>query len=63
MTTRSLSCALVLFCTVLAHSQEAIRQEWRIFRRAYPYHLQVVAISSPHGDGGRTLIVSEHHPI
>ena len=62
MRTRFASCAFVLLLSVFAYSQVTPDQEWRNFRQAYPYHLQVVAVSSPHADGSRTLIVSEPPP-
>jgi hypothetical protein len=62
MNTRYAVCAFVLLLSVLAYSETASEQEWKEFRQAYPYHLQVVAISSPHADGGRTLIISEPPP-
>ena len=62
MKMRCLGSAFVVLLTVLAYSQATPQQEWQNFRQAYPYHLQVVAVSSPHGDGGRTLIVSEPPP-
>src|SRR5215469_2950373 len=36
--------------------------EWEKFRIAYPYHIQVVALSGPDGAGRRLLIVSEPPP-
>jgi hypothetical protein len=35
---------------------------WDGFRKAYPYHSQTLAMSSPSADGSRTLIISEPPP-
>lgn len=37
-------------------------REWGSFRTAFPYHIQVLAASTPYQDGTRTLIVSEPPP-
>jgi hypothetical protein len=62
MKSRYAACIFVLLLSVLAYSETTSEQEWKEFRQAYPYHLQVVAISAPHPDGGRTLIISEPPP-
>ena len=62
MKTRFAGCVVVLLLSVLAYSEKSPEQDWQDFRQAYPYHLQVVAVSSPHADGSRTLIVSEPPP-
>jgi hypothetical protein len=62
MRTRYAGFAVVLLLSVLAYSETTTEQHWRSFRQAYPYHLQVVAVSSPNSDGARTLIVSEPPP-
>jgi len=36
--------------------------EWKAFRAAYPYHIQVVALSKPNPSGNRLLIISEPPP-
>ncbi len=36
--------------------------DWAAFRRAFPFHVQVIALSGPAADGTRTLIVSEPPP-
>lgn len=35
---------------------------WKQFRKTFPYHSQVLALSAPASDGSRTLIVSEPPP-
>jgi hypothetical protein len=36
--------------------------DWKEFRRAHPFHAQTLAISKAHGDGCRTLVLSEPRP-
>lgn len=36
--------------------------EWQAFRAAYPYHIQVIALSKPNSAGARLLIISEPPP-
>lgn len=43
-------------------ARERQDREWGDFRTAFPYHMQVVAVSEPYDDGTRTLIVSEPPP-
>jgi len=35
------------------------RSEWQALRRAYPYHVQLVAASAPREDGSRLLVIAE----
>lgn len=35
---------------------------WKQYRKTFPYHSQVLALSAPSSDGSRTLIVSEPPP-
>jgi hypothetical protein len=50
--------------TLLALFPQSVRaQEWERFRGAYRYHIQAIALSSPHADGSRTLIISEPPPF
>jgi hypothetical protein len=35
---------------------------WKQFRAAYPYHMQVLALSEPAADGSRALVVAEPPP-
>lgn len=51
----------LLFFTVFLAAQNTER-DWKQFRQAYPYHLQVVAVSRPDAEGYRTLVVSEPPP-
>lgn len=37
-------------------------ENWKKFRKAYPYHIQVFALSKVSSDGSRTLIISEPPP-
>ncbi len=55
--------ALLVVLTTAAFAQEGpAAHDWRVFRRAYPYHIQVVAAGDPYPAGGRTLIVAEPPP-
>lgn len=36
--------------------------DWGRFRRAFPFHMQAIAVSKPYPDQSRTLIVSEPPP-
>lgn len=50
---------------VLARNDAAatpLTQHWKEFRRTFPFHTQVLALSGPAADGTRTLIVSEPPP-
>ena len=59
--TRTLMVLLVVALTTGAMAQKAA-QDWNQFRKVYPYHLQVVAVSQADSGGYRTLIVSEPPP-
>jgi hypothetical protein len=52
-------CLLLFRCPVQAQSSE---EEWRAFRKAFPYHIQTIAVSRPYSNGMRTLIISEPPP-
>lgn len=57
--------AAALASEVLQRQQPAatpMRGDWQQFRRTFPYHTQVIALSDPAADGTRTLIVSEPPP-
>src|SRR5262245_1435871 len=43
-------------------SQTPSSQLWSGFRRTFPYHIQVLALSEPASDDTRTLIASEPPP-
>jgi hypothetical protein len=54
--------ALGLLLPAVAAADDT-EQTWREFRKAYPYHIQTVALSRPsNGEGGRVLIVAEPPP-
>jgi hypothetical protein len=55
-------CLLALSIPGAMSQQSHARQDWETFRRAYPYHIQLVAVGDPYPNGGRTLIVSEPPP-
>lgn len=61
---RTLSYSLLAFCWTVfqASAQSGAIDTWKQFRAAYPYHIQVTALTSPSADGTRTLIVSEPPP-
>jgi hypothetical protein len=37
-------------------------RDWQLFRAAFPFHVQTIAVSAPDGQGERTLVVSEPPP-
>jgi hypothetical protein len=46
-----------------AHASiQSWQPEWQAFRAAYPYHIQVIALSKPNAQGNRLLIISEPPP-
>ena len=56
-----LLCFQVAILATMVFATDAA-QDWKQFRKVYPYHLQVVAVSQPDAQGRRTLIVSEPPP-
>jgi hypothetical protein len=60
---RRLSPLLILCLAGAAHAAQGnLAADWQQFRKAYPYHIQTVALSAVHPDGHRTMIVSEPPP-
>lgn len=53
---------LALACIALASDAIAGEDHWGSFRKAYPYHIQGVAMSEKAADGTRTLIIAEPPP-
>ncbi len=43
-------------------SIQSWQSQWQAFRAAYPYHIQVIALSKPNAEGKRLLIISEPPP-
>lgn len=41
---------------------EQSKQEWKSFRNTYPFHLQVIGLTSPLRDQSRVLLISEPPP-
>lgn len=50
------------FIPMLSADVQSWEPEWRVFRAAYPYHIQVIALSQPNTAGNRLLILSEPPP-
>jgi hypothetical protein len=46
----------------LSANVQSWEPEWEAFRTAYPYHIQVIALSQPNAAGNRLLILSEPPP-
>ncbi|MGC2112377.1 MAG: hypothetical protein WA655_22855 [Candidatus Korobacteraceae bacterium] len=55
-------CALGMVGIAHGDGRPDFREQWKQFRRAYPYHIQVMAISPPAEDRHRLLIISEPPP-
>jgi hypothetical protein len=53
---------LAVFVPAAALADGSARTMWQEFRAAHPYHLQIIGLSRPAGDGTRVLIVSEPPP-
>lgn len=45
-----------------AAAQEDYASDWNAFRARYKFHIQTIAISRPHENGSRSLIISEPPP-
>jgi hypothetical protein len=60
--------ALLLFAGLITAESKpgdhfkAQDKDWQEFRAAFPFHMQVLALSAPHDDGASTLIISEPPP-
>jgi len=59
---RCVACLLGIAAGLSAQTTTPADQDWTLFRKSYPYHIQTVALSDPHPGGARTLIVSEPPP-
>jgi hypothetical protein len=45
-----------------ARADDSPHADWKVFRTKYKFHIQTIAVSGPHTDGSRTLIISEPPP-
>jgi hypothetical protein len=63
---RFLFVSLISFCFALlafpCWANDLAKDDWKSFRTRYKYHIQTIAVSEPHTDGSRTLIISEPPP-
>lgn len=57
----SISLAAILLAIPVS-SATTDSDDWLRFRRQFPFHIQTLAVSQPHRDGTRTLILSEPPP-
>src|SRR2546422_4198184 len=48
--------------TLHVNADEEAIQEWKAFRKEFPFHIQTIALSPPSKSGFRTVIVSEPPP-
>jgi hypothetical protein len=59
---RCTACLWAIYAALFAQDKTTQDQDWALFRKAYPYHGQAVALSEEYPGRSRTLIVSEPPP-
>jgi hypothetical protein len=59
---RCTACLWAFSAALFAQDKTTQDQDWALFRKAYPYHVQAVALSEEYPGRSRTLIVSEPPP-
>ncbi len=59
---RNVLSTLTCLCCLTASAYASVDSQWAQFRKRFPYHVQVIALSAPERDGTRTLIISEPPP-
>ena len=64
-TARNLLVASTLLASGLgqtAFAADALKEQWRPFRNAFPMHIQTIAASAPDRAGARVVIIAEPPP-
>ena len=54
--------SLCVVAQINAKAEDQATQDWKAFRKEFPFHIQTIALSKPSQNGSQTLIVSEPPP-
>src|ERR1041385_3597760 len=57
-----LAIILGLYSATVANARDQLEQDWREFRKEFPFHIQTIAVSEPSQSETQTVIISEPPP-